>query len=402
MKTKKEFYLLSLALIVVMLGFGMVIPIFPFYIENLGAGGAELGLLVASSALLEFLFGPMWGSVSDRYGRKPVLIIGLCGYAVSAFLFGISTQLWMLFAARALSGVLSSATITSAMAYVGDVTSEEDRGDGMGKIGAAMALGLMVGPGLGGWLAEDALSTPFFIAAGMSLLSLLLVIAFLPESLVKRPEPGTHQLQLPRWNALWQALCGPIGFLLLLVALFSFALTNFEAIFGLYALEKFEFGPDKVGTILMVVAVVSTVGKALLTGPVTRKWGESRTIKASLVAGSIGYLVMLLAWDFLSILVATALFILSKTLLRPAAFALISKRSSGSQGAAMGLSNSFMSLGRIVGPIWAGLVFDLDYNFPYISGSVFMMIGFIISLGILGRENSKLESAISAGKEKAS
>ena len=150
MKNNKEFLILSLALIVVMLGFGMVIPVFPFYVEDLGAGGMELGLLVATSAFLEFLFGPMWGSVSDRFGRKPILVIGLSGYALSAFLFGISTQLWMLFAARALSGVLSSASITAAMAYVGDVTSEENRGDGMCKIGAAMALVLMLGPGLGG------------------------------------------------------------------------------------------------------------------------------------------------------------------------------------------------------------------------------------------------------------
>jgi DHA1 family multidrug resistance protein-like MFS transporter len=379
----KEFLILSVALIVVMLGFGMVIPIFPFYIENFGAGGTELGLLIATSAFLEFLFGPMWGSISDKYGRKPILIVGLFGYATSSFLFGISTQLWMLFAARALSGVLSSATITSALAYVGDITTEENRGDGMGKIGAAMALGLMVGPGLGGWLAEDKLSIPFFIAAGMSLFALILLWALLPESISKDRNLLDKKLQFPEFKALWEAITGPIGYLLLLLALFSFALTNFETIFGLFALEKFNFGPDKVGAILMVVAITSTVGKAVLTGPVTRKWGESTTIKASLIAGALGYPLLLLAWDFFSILVATAVFILSKTLLRPATFALISKRAAGNQGAAMGLSNSFMSLGRIIGPIWAGFAFDINLNLPYVSGSVFMLIGFLMSLYIL-------------------
>ena len=143
------------------------------------------------------------------------------------------------------------------------------------------------------------------------------------------------------------------------------------------------FTLDQVGMILMVVAVVSTVGKALLTGPVTRKWGEAATIKFSLIAGSVGYLVLLAAWDFYSILVATGFFILSKTLLRPATFALISKRSGGSQGTAMGLSNSFMSLGRIIGPIWAGFAYDIRLNLPYLSGSVFMLVGFLISLKIL-------------------
>jgi DHA1 family multidrug resistance protein-like MFS transporter len=381
MKNNKEFLILAVALIVVMLGFGMVVPIFPFYVENLGAGGTELGFLVAISALLEFLFGPMWGSVSDRFGRKPILIIGLSGYAISAFLFGISTQLWMLFAARALSGILSSATITSAMAYVSDVTNEEDRGDGMGKLGAAMAFGLMIGPGVGGWLGESSLSMPFFIAAGMSVISLLLVTVFLPESIAELS--SNTKLTLPKIRSLWKALQGPIGYLLFLITLFSFALTNFEAIFGLYALEKFGSGPDQVGLILVVVAFVSTVGKALLTGPVTRKWGETVTIKVSLIAGSLGYLVLLVAWDFYSILAATVFFILSKTLLRPATFALISKKSAGSQGAAMGLSNSFMSLGRILGPIWAGFVFDLNVNLPYLSGSIFMMIGFLVSVMIL-------------------
>jgi DHA1 family multidrug resistance protein-like MFS transporter len=311
------------------------------------------------------------------------LIIGLFGYAVSAFLFGISTRLWMLFAARALSGVLSSATITSAMSYVGDVTSEEDRGDGMGKIGAAMAFGLMIGPGVGGWLGSNSLSTPFFIAAGMSVVSLLLVVVFLPESVKDVRGLSDTEVQLPEVKSLWKSLSGPVGYLLLLVALFSFALTNFEAIFGLYALDKFGFGTNQVGMILMVVAVVSTVGKALLTGPVTRKWGEAATIKVSLIAGSVGYLVLLAAWDFYSILVATGFFILSKTLLRPATFALISKRSRGSQGTAMGLSNSFMSLGRIIGPIWAGFAYDIRLNLPYLSGSVFMLVGFLISLKIL-------------------
>jgi len=380
---KKEFLILSLALVVVMFGFGMVIPIFPFYIEELGAGGSELGLLVATAAFLEFTFGPMWGSISDRFGRKPILMIGLFGYAISTFLFGISNQLWMLFAARALSGVLSSATITSAMAYVTDITTEENRGDGMGKIGAAMALGIMLGPGLGGWLAKGSLSRPFFIAAGMSVLSLVVVFVFLPESLSKEKKPSDHKLQLPRLKSLRDALLGPLGVLFLLVTLFSFALTNFEAIFGLYALEKFGFGPDKVGSILMVVAVVSTAGKALLTGPVTRKWGDAATIKTSLLAGSVGFLVLLGAWDFYSVMAATGFFILSKTLLRPAAFALISKGAGEDQGSAMGLSNSFMSLGRIIGPIWAGFVFDIHPSVPYLSGSVFMLIGFVVSLMVL-------------------
>ena len=371
----RDFLILAGVLIVVMLGFGMIIPIFPYYIKNLGAGGKELGLLVGTSALLEFTFGPLWGKVSDRRGRKPVLMIGLVGYAVSTLLFGLATQLWMLFAARALSGVLSSATITAAMAYVSDITSDEERSEGLGKIGAAMALGLMLGPGLGGWLAEPNLSLPFFFAAGLSVVALLLVAILLPESISGEIQQAEKTKSLP----LKEALLGPAGILLLLITLFSFALTNFESIFGLYAIEKYGFNPNQVGTVLMVVAVASTAGKALLTGPVTRRWGEGITIKASLLAGSAGFLVMLLAWDFPSVLATTALFILSKTLLRPATLGLISKNLQGDQGAVMGISNSFMSLGRIIGPIWAGFAFELNPIFPYLSGSIFMLLGFGIS-----------------------
>jgi DHA1 family multidrug resistance protein-like MFS transporter len=378
---RKQILILSFILVVVTLGFGLVIPIFPFYIEELGAGGSELGLLVATSALLEFVFAPLWGSVSDRIGRKPVLILGMVGYGLSSVLMGLATQLWMLFASRALSGILSSATLTTALAYVGDSTSEEERGGGMGTLGAAMALGIILGPGLGGWLASDSLSTPFFVAAGMSLVSLVLILLLLPESLpAEARQQGKGQISTVSLHTLWRALFSPVGVLLLMVALFSFALTNFEAVFGLYALEKFDYGPERVGTILMVVAVVSTVGKAALTGPATKRWGEATVIKVSALLGSVGFLVLLGANTYVTILLATGFFILSKTLLRPAAFALISKRSAASQGAAMGLSSSFMSLGRIAGPIWAGFIFDVNVNYPYLSGAVIMFIGFLASL----------------------
>jgi DHA1 family multidrug resistance protein-like MFS transporter len=381
--------ILSFTLVVVMLGFGMIIPIVPFYIEELGAGGSEMGLLVAASALLEFVFAPLWGSISDRIGRKPVLMIGMVGYGLSSLLLGLSTRLWMLFASRALSGLLSSATLTTALAYVGDSTSEEERGGGMGTLGAAMALGVILGPGLGGWLAGDSLSMPFFAAAAMSLVSLVLILLLLPESLPPDTRrQGAGQISTVRLRALWQALrpgsgqalVSPIGVLLLMVALFSFALTNFEAVFGLYALQKFGYGPERVGTILMVVAVVSTVGKALLTGPATRRWGEAAVIKASALLGSVGFLVLLAANTYVTILLATGFFILSKTLLRPAAFALISRRSAAGQGAAMGLSSAFMSLGRIAGPIWAGFIFDVNVDYPYLSGAAIMFTGFLVSL----------------------
>jgi DHA1 family multidrug resistance protein-like MFS transporter len=392
---RKNIIILSAALVLVTLGFGMVIPLFPFYIEALGGRGTALGLLIAIAALMELLLGPVWGNLSDRIGRKPVLIIGLFGYAFSSLFMGLSTKLWMLFAGRALSGVLSSATMAAALAYIGDSTSEEDRGGGMGVLGAMSGLGIILGPGFGGWLAADALSTPFFVSAGLSLLTVCFALLLLPESLPPAARLHiTRDVQRLRVSTLWHALAGPIGIVFFILFLASFGLANFEAVFGLYALEKFNYGPEQVGMILTVVGLVSTAGK-LFTGVLTRRWGDVSIIKVSLLTGSLGYLVLLAANTYLTVLLATGFFILSKTFLRPSVLSLISKRAEGGQGMSMGLSNSFMSLGRIVGPIWAGLVFDINVHYPYLSGSALLFVGFLVSLVTIASQKTARPEAAS-------
>jgi DHA1 family multidrug resistance protein-like MFS transporter len=347
-----------------------------------------MGLLVAVGALTELIFSPAWGSLSDRIGRKPVLMVGIFGYAVFSVLFGLASELWMLFAARALSGVLSAAAMAAATAYIGDSTSAEDRGGGMGMLGAMGGLGLILGPGFGGWLAAISLLTPFLVAAGLSLATVVLILFFLPESLPAEARHGAPSQGMALSPAmLWRSLFTSIGILLFMAFLSSFGLANFEAVFGLYALEKFSFGPEQVGTILSVVGIVSTGGK-VFTGSLTRRWGDAAVIKASLLAGSVGFLVLLMANTYPTILLATGFFVLSKTFLRPSVMALTSKEATIGQGTAMGLSNSFMSLGRIVGPIWAGLDFDLNFYYPYLSGAAILFVGFVISLVTIsqGRE----------------
>jgi len=378
--SRKQIGVLSFTLIVVMLGYGMVIPLFPFYIEKLGAGGGQLGLLISLSAFLELVFSPIWGSISDRTGRKPILLLGLAGYALSSLLFGLSTKMWMLYASRALSGVLSSATSATALAYIGDSTSERDRGGGMGMLGAASGLGLILGPAIGGWLGHSSLALPFFVAAGSSLLALELAALWLPESLPAEVHQKEGKVRTLNLGELWRALLGPVGLLMFLLFLSSLGLANFESVFGLYAAQELGYGPERVGTILAVVGFVSTAGKAVLIGPLTKRWGEAPIIKVSLAASAVGFLILLLAVTYPGVLLATGVFILCKTLLRTVIISLASKRTSASRGMAMGLSNSFMSLGRIVGPIWAGFIFDVNVHYPYLSGAAIMLIGFLISL----------------------
>jgi DHA1 family multidrug resistance protein-like MFS transporter len=378
---RRNVAILFFTLVVVMMGFGMIIPIFPFYIDSFGASGSEFGLLIATYATMQFLFAPVWGQISDRQGRKVILMVGVLGNAISQLFFGLSNELWMLFASRALGGILSAATLPTAMAYIGDSTSDEERGGGMGMMGAAMGVGLVLGPGIGGWLAGQSLSLPFFVAAGLSAVTLPFILFVLPESLPK--EARSQQADSPRGPQLqemWRALFSPIGILLFFSFLVSFGLTSFEGVFGLYAMERYGYGPARVGTILTVIGLTSAVVQGTLTGPLTKRWGEAAIIRASLFGSAVGFVVMLQAKAFFTVLLTVSFFVISNAMLRPAVSSLVSKRASGGQGMAMGLNNSFMSLGRIVGPTWAGLIFDVNLTYPYYSGALIMLAGFFITL----------------------
>lgn len=255
-------------------------------------------------------------------------------------------------------------------------------------------MGLILGPGLGGWLAGESLSTPFFIAAGLSLASMLLIAVFLPESLlVQERQQAVTRIKIANLKELWQALFGPIGSLLLLAFLISFAATNFQSIFGLYALEKFGFNPQQIGTILMVTALVSALVQSTLTGPLTRRWHETILIKSFLLTNAAGFLVLVTAYDFPTVLLTTGIYTLAHTLLRPVVQSLTSKRAPGGQGAAMGLNNAFISLGQIAGPLWAGFVFDININLPYISGAVILLVGFVISLFTINAQKQPTHGA---------
>ena len=390
---RRNISILFATLVIIMMGFGMIIPIMPFYVEHFGATGRDLGLLMAVFSMMQFIFAPIWGKQSDRYGRKPILMIGVFGNAISLLLFGLAPNLAMLFVARALAGILSSATLPTAMAYIGDSTSDEERSGGMGLMGAAMGLGMVIGPGIGGWFAEYSLSLPFFMAAVLSFFTLILIWAILPESLAEeeRQNHGRHSFS-QQMKEMWQALFGPIGFLLVLAFVVSFGLTAFEGVFGLYALHKFEYGPKDVGTILTMIGLLSAVAQGVFTGRLSKRFGETLLIRASLLGSAIGFVLMLMANNTLTIYLTVGFFIISNAMLRPTVSSLTSQRAEGGQGAAMGLNNAFMSLGLIVGPIWAGSLFDVNMGFPYLSGAVVMLMGFFMTLFWLHEPESEPEA----------
>jgi DHA1 family multidrug resistance protein-like MFS transporter len=377
---RRNLYILTFVLFVVMLGYGIIIPIFPFYIESMDAGGTELGLLAASYAVMRLIFGPIWGGISDRVGRKPILLIGISGYVITMVWFGLATQLWMLFAARILSGVLSSATAPTTMAYIGDSTPEDERGGGMGLLGAAGGIGTIIGPAVGGFLATTSLSMPFFIAAGLALLSLILAAIFLPESHPAREPASEEKRTIVDLRAWWQALFSPIGTLFVLTFVSTSGLMIFANVFGLYGLERFNYGPEQVGIVMMVLGFAAALTQGLLVGPTTKHWGDERAVKMGLLATALGFGLLLLANTFVTVILSTAFFALAVSIVSPALLSLTSRRATVPQGIAMGLSNSFVSLGRIVGPILGGTILDVHLSLPYTCGAAIMFVGFLASL----------------------
>ncbi len=382
----KNLLILFFTMVVMMLGFGIIIPIMPFYVERFGAGGTQLGMMMAIFSLMQFIFSPIWGDISDRIGRKPVLVLGVLGNAISMVLFALAPSMFWLIVSRGLGGILSAATLPTAMAYISDSTSSENRGGGMGVIGAAMGVGMILGPGLGGVTAEISLQAPFLMAAAMSTIAMLLIWALLPESLPEDQRTvSTSKVKGPNLPLMLESLRGPLGFLLFLAFLVNFGLANFEGIFGLYAQERFNYGPAEVGSIMTVIGIVSVIIQGAVTGLATRKLGEVMVILLSLIGSAVGFALMLIAVDYATVLLTVGFFVFTNAMLRPVIASLASKMTQGGQGMALGMNNAFQSLGRVIGPLLAGLMFDIDIRLPYSSAAVIMLVSFALAMVWLRR-----------------
>jgi DHA1 family multidrug resistance protein-like MFS transporter len=303
-------------------------------------------------------------------------------------MFGLATNIWMLFLARALSGILSSATMPTAMAYIGDQAPEKERSGGMGQLGAAMGIGIVIGPLLGGFLSTDSLSLPFFIGAGLAFFAFILVIAILPESHASQSTAEKQpRLTLP---ALRQTFLSPVGILLLLIFVMSFGLTSFQGITGLYVIDKFAFDTKQVGAIWMVMGGMLIVVQGALTGPLTKRFGEAFLIRIGLIGGALGFLAMSLARGYVTTLLALGFFTVALALIGPALNAHISRFAGERQGTVMGLNSAATSLGRVIGPLWAGYLYEVNIEFPYLSGAVTLMLGLLVSLLGLQKKHSDI------------
>lgn len=374
MNSKKALPLLFAVMFLVMVGFGIIIPVIPFYAEELGATPTQLGLLMAVYSLMQLLFAPMWGRISDRIGRKPVIMIGILGLGLSFFMMALSTELWMLFAARIIGGFLSSANMPTVMAYVADITTEEDRGKGMGIIGAAVGLGFVFGPAIGGLFSRESLNMPFYLAGASSFITFFLVMAFLKESLSleQRSNPSAKR------PGLLKALNGPSSILFLLQLFVSLSLAGLEATFAYFAAEKAGLGTVELGYIFMIMGFAGALVQGGLVGRMTKKYGEGAVIQIGITISAIGFALILLIDSFATAAIYLTVFGVGNGFIRPSVSSLLTKTSQTGHGSATGLLSSFDSLGRIIGPPLGGWLFTISIGFPYISGILLSVIAFIL------------------------
>ncbi len=400
-------------MLMVMLGYSMAMPLFPFYIERFGVGGTELGWLMSTYSLMQLICAPIWGMISDSYGRKPILAIGILGYTITLFLFGLANNFIMLFLARTLSGILASATQPTAMAYIGESTGQKEKSKGMGQLGAMVGVGVILGPLFGGLLSTDSLSRPFFIGSGLAFVAFLLVIFLLAES--KPASSSTGELpssdelrstlqnnsvagpELKRRRVLdiyLRMLFSPAGILLLLIFIMSFGMTNFQGMIGLYAVDKFAFDTKQVGTIWMLMGFVLIAGQGFLVGILTKKLGDLPLIKIGLLGGAVGFLFVALAIDYITLMLALGFFILALALIGPALNSSISNFAEEKQGTVMGLNGAFTSLGRVVGPLWGGYIYDINIDYPFFSGAATLLLGLVV--GIIGLRKPTVSNPIPA------
>ena len=372
-------YVLMFNMFIAMSGIGLIIPIMPAYLDTFGAAGQVLGLLIAMFAFAQFLFSPISGDLSDKFGRKYLIIIGLVIFGLSQLMFGLATELWVLFLARFFSGLGSAFLVPPMMAFVADITTVEERGKGMGLLGASMSLGFMIGPAIGGFLAEVSLQFPFYIATTAALVSATISAFVLPNTKPPIVEPGKERKRENIFKQMKRSTTMPYFIMLIVMLVFSFGLANFQSTIALYVDKKYGFTPGEIAVIITAGGFVGVIVQTFVINKLFKRFGEMKVILVNLIVSAIAMSAVLFVDGFWPILIVASVFFTAASLLRPAINTLISKMAGNEQGFAAGMNNAYMSLGNMIGPALAGFLFDVNMSFPYIAGTIILMISFFIA-----------------------
>jgi DHA1 family tetracycline resistance protein-like MFS transporter len=361
-----------------LVGFGIVIPVLPFYVEGtkFNASPRMVGLLFASYSVMQLVFTPVLGRLSDKYGRRPILFLSLLGTSLGFFILGFATTLWMLFVGRIIDGV-TGGNISTAQAYIADVTTEENRAKGMGLIGAAFGLGFVFGPAIGGVLSRwdvnvfglhiPGISVPLVFAGLMALANATLLYFVLPETVTK-DHPARASAATARWSQLFKALhSSRLAFLLAIYFLFVVAFSIMTSSFGLFTLFRFGFDARDTGWIFAYVGVIGAIVQGGLIRRFVKMFGEPALVVAGALLFAASLFVIPLTGPqtgLVLLLVVGAAFAFGNGLATPSLTALASKSAgAGEQGGVLGVTQSVASLARTVGPlISSALIYSAAVN----------------------------------------
>ncbi|WP_400164581.1 MFS transporter [Brevibacillus sp. TJ4] len=395
-KNRGSVLILMLNIFLVFTGIGLIIPIMPTFMTELGISGSIVGLLVAAFSLTQLLFSPVAGRLTDTFGRKRMIVIGLFVFALSEWLFGIANDSVLLFVSRLLGGVSAAMIMPAVMAYVADVTTKEERAAGMGYINAAITTGFIIGPGIGGYIAEFGMRVPFYTAAVAGVVAACITMLILQESRpAQEAASDSSAPQKERGSLVTQlryAYREPYFFSLIIVFVLSFGLANFETVFGLFVDHKFGMTPKDIAFIITFGSIAGAVVQATCFSWILNRFGEKRVISVCLFFAGLFVLLTLFAYNFWTVFAATFIIFLAIDILRPAIGTQMSMVAKDQQGYVAGLNSAFTSLGNIAGPVIAGVLFDVNINYPYVLAAVVLLLCFGLSLKVKKADDSSQEA----------
>lgn len=359
MTDKKRLFSIFLVVFIDLLGFSIILPLLPFYAETYGASATLVGLLVAIYAAGQMISAPLLGRLSDRYGRRPFLIVSILGGAISFFILGLATNLTMLFIARLVAG-LTAGNISVAQAYITDVTDVKNRSRGLGLIGAAFGLGFIIGPALGGLLSQWGYAIPAFVAAGIATLNLVVVVLWLPESLTEeRKKEISLQKKSPiSIKSLVATLRKPVvGPLLHTRVFYGFAFALFQSIFALYGQYRFGLNAQNIGYILTYVGILSVITQGIIVGKISDRFPDSKIIFFSTLMIAVSFLAWAFSPSVIFLLIILLPIAMSAGILNTIINSALTKAVPPVEfGGILGLSASLESATRVVAPTLGGFL----------------------------------------------
>ncbi|WP_338448652.1 MFS transporter [Niallia oryzisoli] len=373
---KLALYILMFDMFITFSAIGLILPVMPAYLKTYGAAGQALGFIIAIIAFAQFIFSPVAGNLSDRHGRKNLIIFGLFVSGLSQIAFGLADELWMLYLCRFFTGLGSAFIVPPVMAYAADITSNTERGKAMGWLGAAISLGFMIGPGIGGFLSNINLHFPFFFAGSVTILAGILSFLFLPaiKPVVKELSKGENIFQ-----QMARSFKTSYFVLLIVVFVFSFGISNFQSTLTMFLTYKFNYTPNDIAIVMTLGGFAGVIVQGFALNKLFNRFGEMKIILFGLLVAAFSLYGMLYVNGFYFILLVATIFSTATTLIRPAVNTLISKTAGDEQGFAAGMNNSYMSLGNMIGPALAGTLFDWHQSIPFTFGAIILLGCFFLA-----------------------